>query len=146
MISPVEEACNEARHPPQVHSPMTIAGAPTVGSDIDTVEALRSDWRAMMAAYLPDIDSALSVVFDAVELAVSRAPTLVLDLGGGPGLLVDQMLARWPSSSITMIDLDPVLLALARAALPPSVTTRSADLATPGGRRPSSPRSTSSSR
>jgi methylase of polypeptide subunit release factors len=44
------------------------------------------------------------------ELSEDR-PFNVLDLGGGNGIFVDQLLARFPKSSATIVDISSLLLA-----------------------------------
>jgi trans-aconitate methyltransferase len=55
----------------------------------------------------------------------------VLDLGGGPGVLAERMANRWPGAAVTLLDIDPVLLALARGAVPDLVRTLDGDLSSP---------------
>ncbi|MBL7262109.1 class I SAM-dependent methyltransferase [Paractinoplanes lichenicola] len=74
---------------------------------------------------LPSLEAAIAVAADAV---LGRSPVRVLDLGGGPGVLAERMSARWPEAAVTMIDIDPVLLALARDGVPPAVSVIDADL------------------
>ncbi|WP_229075787.1 trans-aconitate 2-methyltransferase [Actinoplanes sp. DH11] len=56
-------------------------------------------------------------------------PARVLDLGGGPGVFAERMARRWPAATVGLVDLDPVLLALAAAGSPGRVTLHPADLA-----------------
>ncbi|MEJ3748535.1 class I SAM-dependent methyltransferase [Actinomycetes bacterium KLBMP 9797] len=97
-----------------------------------TIDNWRRAWDAMMSTYLPDSEAALSAVFDTIQPRTPAARPHVLDLGGGPGTVTDRVLCRWPGAAVTLLDMDPVLPALARAALPPAVAVVDADLATPG--------------
>ena len=48
----------------------------------------------------------------------------VLDVGGGPGFVTEQLLAALPASGVTMIDRDPALIAQARGYLQPGAGDR----------------------
>jgi SAM-dependent methyltransferase len=86
----------------------------------------------MMAHYLPGRAALLAAGFDEAEGILGSTPRSVLDLGGGPGTTVDMVRRRWPSAEPALADADPVLLALARTALPASVGVHQADLSGPG--------------
>ncbi|WP_285791686.1 class I SAM-dependent methyltransferase [Micromonospora sp. NBRC 101691] len=94
----------------------------------------RRDWDPMMDDYLPGRDACLTAGFDAVDQILGRPPSAVLDLGGGPGTTVEAVLRRWPYGRAVLVDVDPVLLALARAALPASASVLRADLGSPAWR------------
>ncbi|TDC83927.1 class I SAM-dependent methyltransferase [Micromonospora sp. KC606] len=85
----------------------------------------------MMRHYQPGRDVLVTAGLDAVEALSGRPPRRVLDVGGGPGTTADAVLARWPGAQVTVLDVDPVLLALADAALPSGVRTVSADIDSP---------------
>ena len=87
----------------------------------------RNSWDRVMTGFVPGLTRLEAATATAVQ-AVRGTPTRILDLGGGPGVLAERMTARWPGAQITLIDLDPVLLALARAALPGTVAVVDADL------------------
>jgi len=95
------------------------------------IARLRRDWDAVMAMFMPGAGSFEATLFTAAETIRGGAPTRVLDLGGGPGTLAERMLRRWPAAEVTLVDLDPVLLTLARAGTPDDVTVIEADLAAP---------------
>lgn len=84
-----------------------------------------------MAGFLPGHDSLERAIATTTEAVLGRPPARVLDLGGGPGRFAERLSTRWPAARITLLDLDPVLLALARAALPHSVSVIGADLTCP---------------
>ncbi|WP_253290037.1 class I SAM-dependent methyltransferase [Verrucosispora sioxanthis] len=81
----------------------------------------RRDWESVMRHYQPGRDELLAAGLAAAEKAHGRRPERVLDVGGGPG--------RWPDAHITVLDVDPVLLALTATVLPHVRTVR-ADLGT----------------
>jgi trans-aconitate methyltransferase len=93
------------------------------------VNQWRQDWETMMQHYLPGRDELLAAGLDATEQALGRQPASILDIGGGPGTTAEAVLRRWPDTCVTVLDADPVLSALAEAALP-QVTVRQADLNT----------------
>jgi trans-aconitate methyltransferase len=82
-----------------------------------------------MASFMPGLGSFEVAMIAAAEAAGAGPPSAVLDLGGGPGLLADRLIARWPRSTVHLVDLDPVLLSLAEAAAPAGVIVRPGDLA-----------------
>ncbi|MCW6004652.1 class I SAM-dependent methyltransferase [Micromonospora sp. CPCC 205371] len=86
-------------------------------------------WESMMDAYLPGRGDMMMVALQAVEAALGRPPSTVLDVGGGPGTTARALLRRWPGSRVTVLDLDPVLLHLATRGAPGAVV-RPADLGT----------------
>ena len=88
----------------------------------------RTAWDEVMTGFVPGLPALEAAVGAATEAVLGRAPRRVLDLGGGPGVMAARMAARWPSAHVTMIDIDPVLLALARDAVPATVTVLDADL------------------
>jgi SAM-dependent methyltransferase len=99
------------------------------GLDPSDVHRLRTSWEAMMRSYLPDRQEMLTAGMDAAEHRLGRAPASVLDVGGGPGTTAEAVLHRWPQAAVTVLDVDPTLLALAQVALP-ETTVRRADLRT----------------
>jgi SAM-dependent methyltransferase len=84
----------------------------------------RARWDEVMTGFVPGLPSLEDVIAHA-----AGEPRRILDLGGGPGLFAERMAARWPGAAITMIDIDPVLLALARDGVPSTVSVLDADLA-----------------
>ncbi|GIE91370.1 class I SAM-dependent methyltransferase [Actinoplanes regularis] len=92
------------------------------------VAGWRTTWDAMMAGFVPGMAGLERALGAAVEALRGGPPARVLDLGGGPGLLAERMAVRWPHAAVTLVDLDPVLLELARAGLPGEVGVVGADL------------------
>ncbi|MEU4623280.1 methyltransferase domain-containing protein [Actinoplanes sp. NPDC023801] len=96
-----------------------------------TVDRWRRSWDEMMAGFLPgaaSFEAALPVVAEALSGGVPRR---VLDLGGGPGVFAERMAGFWPDADVGMIDLDPVLLALARAGTGGRIRVHRGDLESP---------------
>ncbi len=89
----------------------------------------RRAWEAAMRHHQPGRDELLAAVLTAVEEMHGQTPQRILDIGGGPGTTAEAMLRRWPAAHVTVLDVDPVLLALTDTALPHVRTVR-ADIAT----------------
>lgn len=53
---------------------------------------------------------------------------LVVDLGCGPGHLVDRLTARWPTAQVVGVDSSPAMVAAARERVPAGVRVEEADL------------------
>ena len=96
------------------------------------VQRWRRRWDDVMANYLPGLSALENVIGTVAETTCAGPPEAVLDLGGGPGVLAERLSARWPEADVRLLDLDPVLLALARAAAPAGVTVHHADLSHSG--------------
>ena len=73
-------------------------------------------WDRQQEYLLPDREERLTAIFDVVEAAVG-APHRVLDVAGGPGSITVRLLRRFPQVEVTLIDVDPVLLAIAAGML-----------------------------
>lgn len=81
-----------------------------------------------MAKYQPGRERAIERMIDLVVSRCDGAAPRVLDVGGGTGTLGSRLLDRLPGAEVTLVDLDPVMLTIARASLPPSVAVVRADL------------------
>ena len=73
----------------------------------------QASWDEQQESYLPDREERLAAMLDAVEGVVGSAPR-VLDLACGPASITTRVLARFPSATVVGVDVDPVLLAIAR--------------------------------
>lgn len=93
------------------------------------VQRWRQAWDDVMGRCMPGLASFEEAMAATAEAVLGGAPAAVLDLGGGPGLLAERLLARWPSADVRVLDLDPVLLLLAEAGAPEGVTVHRGDLA-----------------
>jgi SAM-dependent methyltransferase len=102
---------------------------------LSTVEgwAWQESWDRQQEAYMPDREQRFAAMLDAVEAVgadLGRLPR-VLDLAGGTGSISVRLLRRRPDAEVTMVDLDPVLMHIARVTLPDDVTVLTVDLRDP---------------
>jgi trans-aconitate methyltransferase len=73
-------------------------------------------WERQQQRYAIDREERFTVVADVVEhVTAGRPGPLVVDLGCGPGSLAVRLARRLPRARIVAVDMDPVLLELARA-------------------------------
>ncbi|TWJ21197.1 class I SAM-dependent methyltransferase [Micromonospora endolithica] len=93
----------------------------------EDVARWRRDWETMMRHYQPGRDDLLAAGLTAAEEVPGNPPERVLDVGGGPGTTAEAVLRRWPEARVTVLDIDPALLALADNA-PLRIRTVRADL------------------
>ena len=91
----------------------------------------REAWTRVMSAFVPGLGALEETLCHAAEAVRGRPPGRVLDLGGGPGILAERMLRRWPAAAVSLMDIDPVLLALARQALGGELRAIDGDLSSP---------------
>lgn len=106
----------------------TTAGAPADVLDRTQAIRLRAAWADVMAGFVPGLAILEETLCRAAEAVRARTPARVLDVGGGPGVLAERMARRWSGAAVTLVDLDPVLLALARDALQNEVRALDGDL------------------
>ncbi|MWA07859.1 class I SAM-dependent methyltransferase [Streptomyces sp. BA2] len=76
-------------------------------------QAWHENWDRQQEWYVPDREVRFQILLDQVEQAVGPQPR-VLDLACGLGSLTDRLLRRFPGARCTGVDLDPVLLTIAR--------------------------------
>jgi SAM-dependent methyltransferase len=93
------------------------------------VQHWRRSWDEVMGRCMPGLAGFEESLIAVAEAVHGGSPVAVLDLGGGPGLLAERLAARWPHSKVGMLDIDPVLLALAEAGVPSGVRVHRGDLA-----------------
>ncbi|NJP34440.1 class I SAM-dependent methyltransferase [Micromonospora thermarum] len=99
---------------------------------IANAAAWQESWDRQQEAYLPDREHRFTAMLDAVDAVHDGGgPLRLLDLAGGTGSISERTLRRFPDAQVTLVDLDPALLALARASLGDRVTIVTADLGTP---------------
>ncbi|UUV34714.1 class I SAM-dependent methyltransferase [Amycolatopsis roodepoortensis] len=88
-------------------------------------------WERLMVRYQPGRERAIERMIDLVASRCDGGVPRVLDVGGGTGTLCSRLLERLPGAEVTLVDLDPVMLAIAGASLPSSVEVVRADLRDP---------------
>ncbi|MGI5521540.1 class I SAM-dependent methyltransferase [Micromonospora sp. CA-259024] len=110
----------------------TTTGPPSAVLDRAQAVRWRETWAQVMGGFVPHLATLEETLCRVAEAARGRTPGRVLDLGGGPGLLAERMARRWSDAEVTLMDIDPVLLALARGALAAEVRALEGDLSTPG--------------
>jgi SAM-dependent methyltransferase len=99
-------------------------------ADLDA-RAWQLSWDRQQEAFLPDREARFTAMLDAVESIADGRPPVVLDLAGGTGSISLRLLRRFPLARTTLVDVDPVLLAIARASLDERSTVVAADLRSP---------------
>jgi len=93
--------------------------------------AWQESWDRQQEAFMPDREQRFTAMLDAVDAITDGAPPRVLDLAGGTGTISLRTLARFPGAEVTVLDQDPVLLAIATASLRGRATIVSANLGDP---------------
>jgi len=96
-------------------------------------------WEEHQRLYLPGRAAAVEAMLDVIEAAARPRPDRplrLLDLAGGPGPFTAAAARRFPHAEITLLDVDPILLALADTTmaalgLEDRVKIAVADLSTP---------------
>ncbi|MEU4898264.1 class I SAM-dependent methyltransferase [Streptomyces sp. NPDC044780] len=73
----------------------------------------QTSWDRQQEWYMPDREERFRVMTDAVEAVAGRTP-LVLDLACGTGSISDRLLCALPGARTVCVDIDPVLLTIAR--------------------------------
>jgi trans-aconitate methyltransferase len=93
--------------------------------------AWQESWDRQQEAFIPDREERFAAMLGAVDSVTDGAPPRVLDLAGGTGTISLRTLARFPGAQATVLDQDPVLLAIATASLRDRATIVSGDLSGP---------------
>lgn len=93
-----------------------------------TVDYWSDGWERLMARYQPGREQAIERMLELIETRCEGRAPRVLDVGGGTGTLCRRLLERLPQAEATLVDLDPVMLTIAGASLPPAVEVVRADL------------------
>jgi SAM-dependent methyltransferase len=91
-------------------------------------------WDAQQEGYVPEREARFTVMLDALA-ELLPASFVALDLASGPGSISQRLLARFPGARAIAVDMDPVLLAVGRAAVGTAggrLRWVEADLASPG--------------
>jgi SAM-dependent methyltransferase len=97
-------------------------------------EIWQESWDRQQSAFMPDREQRFSAMLDAVAATTDTTAPRLLDLAGGTGTIALRTLARFPGARVTVLDQDPVLLAIATASLRDRGTVVGADLGDPGWR------------
>jgi SAM-dependent methyltransferase/GNAT superfamily N-acetyltransferase len=90
-----------------------------------------SRWDAQQEGYVPDREAQFALMFDVME-RLGAAPGSLLDLACGPGSLAARALDRFPGVDVVGVDLDPLLLEMARRTIGARCTLATADLRADG--------------
>jgi SAM-dependent methyltransferase len=93
--------------------------------------AWQESWDSQQNGYLTDREERFGAMIEVVA-AVSGGAPRVLDLAGGTGSISLRTLRRFPQASTTLLDIDPVLLRIARDSLDERTAVVEADLRSPG--------------
>lgn len=101
----------------------------TTDTDLDADHWLRR-WDAQQTRYIPDREELFGLVSDVVA-GLGAAPGRLLDLACGPGSLAARAADRFPGAEIVGVDVDPVMLELARRTTGDRVRWVDADLSRP---------------
>jgi trans-aconitate methyltransferase len=91
----------------------------------------QESWDRQQEAFMPDREERFAAMLGAVDAVTDGAPPRVLDLAGGTGTISLRTLARFPGAEATVLDQDPVLLAIATASLRGRATIVPGDLRDP---------------
>jgi len=92
-------------------------GVPTTARETRAcAEAWQSSWDAQQTGFLFDREQRFAALLDLVEVTAGPAPTVV-DLACGTASITRRLLARLPEARAVAVDVDPVLLSIARGSL-----------------------------
>jgi SAM-dependent methyltransferase len=94
----------------------------------------QESWDRQQEAFMPDREQRFGAMLDAVGAIAGGRPPRLLDLAGGTGTIALRTLARFPGADVTVLDQDPVLLAIAGASLRDRGTIVDTDLSDPAWR------------
>ncbi|WP_250007103.1 class I SAM-dependent methyltransferase [Actinoplanes sp. M2I2] len=94
----------------------------------------QESWDRQQEAFLPDREERFAAMLSAVAATTDGTAPKVLDLAGGTGTISLRTLARFPRARVTVLDQDPVLMAIAAASLRDRGEVVDADLGDPGWR------------
>ncbi|GAA1167884.1 class I SAM-dependent methyltransferase [Streptomyces hebeiensis] len=86
-----------------------------MGLSMAAAESWVRRWERQQLRYAVDREERFTVIADVVEHVTEGQPCpQILDLGCGPGSLAARLAARLPRAEIVAVDMDPLLLELAR--------------------------------
>jgi trans-aconitate methyltransferase len=101
---------------------------------LESPEIWQESWDRQQSAFLPDREHRFATMLDAVAATTGGRPPRLLDLAGGTGTIALRTLARFPGAEVTVLDQDPVLLAIAESSLRDRGRIVRADLSDPSWR------------
>ncbi|MGF1651786.1 MAG: class I SAM-dependent methyltransferase [Actinomycetales bacterium] len=78
------------------------------------LDRLAAEWERMSEGYLPGRSALIDVAVRAVAETVRGERPLVVDLGSGPGTVLDRVVAALPHARVIGVEPDPVLAAVHR--------------------------------
>lgn len=109
---------------------MSVTAHPTAELD---AAVWRSAWERQQEAHEPLREERFRAMLEYVELIAPR-PRRILDLACGTGSIAERAHSRFPDADVVGVDLDPILLLLARTAFAGDVRISfvDADLRDPG--------------
>jgi trans-aconitate methyltransferase len=93
--------------------------------------AWQLSWDRQQRAYLTDREERFALMVDVLEAVATGPSPIVLDLAGGTGSISVRVLRRLPEATTMLVDVDPVLLTIARAGLDDRSSVIAADLRSP---------------
>jgi SAM-dependent methyltransferase len=93
--------------------------------------AWQESWDRQQEAYLPDREERFTALLDTIAATADGPAPAVLDLAGGTGSISLRVLRRFPYATTTLLDVDPVLMTIARESLDQRSTVVAADLRAP---------------
>lgn len=91
----------------------------------------QESWDRQQTAFMPDREERFAAMLAAVAATTDGQAPRLLDLAGGTGTISLRALARFPGAEVTVLDQDPVLLAIATATLRERAVIVDADLSDP---------------
>ncbi|GAA1597073.1 class I SAM-dependent methyltransferase [Actinoplanes couchii] len=94
----------------------------------------QESWDRQQQAFMPDREERFGAMLDAVAAVTDGDAPRLLDLAGGTGSISLRLLARFPKAQVTVLDQDPVLMAVAESSLRDRGSVIDADLKDGGWR------------
>nr|GID86400.1 methyltransferase [Actinoplanes derwentensis] len=94
----------------------------------------QESWDRQQQAFMPDREERFAAMLDAVAAVTEGDAPRLLDLAGGTGSISLRLLARFPRARVTVLDQDPVLMAIAGSSLRDRGSVIDADLSDSGWR------------
>ncbi len=85
-------------------------------------------WDRQQEGYMPDREHRFAAMLDLVAAVTPDRHPVVLDLAGGTGSISIRVLRRFHAALTVLVDVDPVLLTIARASVDDRTTILASDL------------------